>query len=199
MPAVAQTRTQLLQVASIRLAERGYHGTSLAAVAEDVGVSKQALLHYFGSKALLYCAVLDQLGQDLLQMLFSAMQDGQPAEQQLDSFFAALTARAVQDPWLPSLLLRVLIEERVAGSGDAAEPLPLQDFLEPLIAVIQATERFKASSFAQALATALQLLGGACLFPAAQAGLAHRFGPEVVDQLCDISPVQIQALLAARL
>lgn len=193
MPAVAPTRTRLLQMASIRFAERGYHGTSLAAVADDVGVSKQALLHYFGSKALLYRAVLDQLGQDLLQMLFSAMQDGQPAEQQLDSFFAALTARAVQEPWLPSLLLRVLIEER------ATVPPPLQDFLEPLIAVIQATERFQDSSFAQALATALQLLGGACLFPAAQAGLSHRFGSEVVSQLRDISPVQIQVLLTARL
>ncbi|MCD9147979.1 TetR/AcrR family transcriptional regulator [Pseudophaeobacter flagellatus] len=198
MPTLAPTRTRLLQVASIRLAERGYHGTSLAAVAEDVGVSKQALLHYFGSKALLYRAVLDQLGQDLLQMLFSAMQDGQSAEQQLDSFFAELTARAVQDPWLPSLLLRVLIEDREAESGDAALPLPLQDFLEPLIAVIQATERLKGASFAQALATALHLLGGACLFPAAQAGLAQRFGPVVVEQLRDISLTQIQALRATR-
>jgi AcrR family transcriptional regulator len=41
------------------LAERGYRGTSLAAVAERVGLTQQGLMHYFPTKEQLLIAVLE--------------------------------------------------------------------------------------------------------------------------------------------
>ena len=41
------------------IAERGYRGTSLAAIAERVGLTQQGLLHYFPTKEALLVAVLE--------------------------------------------------------------------------------------------------------------------------------------------
>ncbi|MET9509459.1 TetR/AcrR family transcriptional regulator [Streptomyces flavidovirens] len=50
--------------------ERGYRGTSIAAIAERIGVSQQGLVHYFPTKNDLLTAVLELRGQwDVAQVL----------------------------------------------------------------------------------------------------------------------------------
>jgi AcrR family transcriptional regulator len=53
------TRERILEVAETLLGERGYHGTRLHVIAEQVGIQKASLFHYFPSKADLYRAVLE--------------------------------------------------------------------------------------------------------------------------------------------
>jgi AcrR family transcriptional regulator len=45
------TRQRILDAAAARFASQGYAGTSIAHLAADLGVSKAALYHHFGSKA----------------------------------------------------------------------------------------------------------------------------------------------------
>lgn len=52
-------RQELLQVASELFAEHGYRDTSIADIAQRVGITQQALLYYFGSKPALLDAVID--------------------------------------------------------------------------------------------------------------------------------------------
>ncbi|MFI9509623.1 TetR/AcrR family transcriptional regulator [Nocardia sp. NPDC052566] len=54
-----ERREAILQAAMEVIAERGYRGTSLAAVAERVGLTQPGLLHYFPSKELLLVGVLE--------------------------------------------------------------------------------------------------------------------------------------------
>jgi AcrR family transcriptional regulator len=51
-------REEIVRAAMEVIAERGYRGASLAAVAEKVGLTQQGLLHYFPSKEDLLIAVL---------------------------------------------------------------------------------------------------------------------------------------------
>jgi AcrR family transcriptional regulator len=51
-------RDEIVRAAVEVIAERGYRGASLAAVAEKVGLSQQGLLHYFPSKEDLLIGVL---------------------------------------------------------------------------------------------------------------------------------------------
>lgn len=51
-------RDEIVQAAIGVIAERGYRGASLAAVAEKVGLTQQGLLHYFPSKEDLLIGVL---------------------------------------------------------------------------------------------------------------------------------------------
>lgn len=52
-------RAEILRAALAVIAERGYRGTSLAAVAERVGLTQQGLLHYFPTKEALLLALLE--------------------------------------------------------------------------------------------------------------------------------------------
>ncbi|MEU5406594.1 TetR/AcrR family transcriptional regulator [Nocardia asteroides] len=52
-------RTAIIDAATTLIAERGYHGTSLAAVADRVGLTQAGVLHYFPSKDALLSGVLE--------------------------------------------------------------------------------------------------------------------------------------------
>lgn len=52
-------KAEIIQAALEVIAERGYRGASLAAVAERVGLTQQGLLHYFPTKEALLIAVLE--------------------------------------------------------------------------------------------------------------------------------------------
>jgi len=54
------TRDAIRTVAARAFADRGYHRTSLHEVAEDVGIQKASIFHYFASKEALYRAVIDE-------------------------------------------------------------------------------------------------------------------------------------------
>lgn len=66
-------RESIVRAAFAVIAERGYRGTSLAAVAERVGLTQQGLMHYFPTKEDLLTAVLETRDQwDLLHFGHSA-------------------------------------------------------------------------------------------------------------------------------
>ncbi|MEU6392050.1 TetR/AcrR family transcriptional regulator [Streptomyces sp. NPDC046939] len=57
-PRSEERRAEILRAALEVIAERGYRGASLAAVAERVGLTQQGLLHHFPTKEALLVAVL---------------------------------------------------------------------------------------------------------------------------------------------
>ncbi|EPD58639.1 MULTISPECIES: TetR/AcrR family transcriptional regulator [Streptomyces] len=59
----AERRAEIVRAALEVIAERGYRGASLAAVAERVGLTQQGLLHYFPTKEALLVAVLKERDQ----------------------------------------------------------------------------------------------------------------------------------------
>ncbi|MEV5610490.1 TetR/AcrR family transcriptional regulator [Streptomyces sp. NPDC052225] len=58
-----ERRTEILRATLEVIAERGYRGASLAAVAERVGLTQQGLLHHFPTKEALLVAVLEERDQ----------------------------------------------------------------------------------------------------------------------------------------
>ncbi|WP_327246496.1 TetR/AcrR family transcriptional regulator [Streptomyces sp. NBC_01320] len=59
----AERRAEILRATLEVIAERGYRGATLSAVAERVGLSQQGLLHYFPTKEALLVAVLEERDQ----------------------------------------------------------------------------------------------------------------------------------------
>ncbi len=55
-----ERRAEILRAAYEVIAERGYRGATLGAVAERVGLTQQGLLHYFPAKDALLVAVLEK-------------------------------------------------------------------------------------------------------------------------------------------
>ena len=77
--AAPSTRDTILVVARQRFAERGFSGTSLADIADEVGIRPPSLFHHFPSKVALYRAVLLDAFDDWFALMDETMA-AEPAE-----------------------------------------------------------------------------------------------------------------------
>jgi AcrR family transcriptional regulator len=75
-------REELTQVAARLFAERGYHGTSLADVAEAVGIQKASLYHHIESKEDLLWGVA-WAGAEAFQRALDEVPDDAPATEKI--------------------------------------------------------------------------------------------------------------------
>lgn len=64
-----KTRKAIQESAARLFAERGYLGTSMADLAEDLGLSKAAIYHHFESKEALLHSLVDSLESDIEELL----------------------------------------------------------------------------------------------------------------------------------
>jgi len=106
-PKPSKKRELILEAATNAFRDRGYEATSMDHVAELAMVSKRTVYNHFGSKEVLFRAVVDGLiahSQALKQIEFDA---GRPLDAQLHDF-AAAKARVATDPALAGLM-RVVI------------------------------------------------------------------------------------------
>jgi TetR/AcrR family transcriptional regulator len=102
----------ILAAATRMFAECGFEGTSIAAVAERAGISKQNLLYYFPTKNGLYQRVLDDVLDDWLErMAHLADANGEPAEV-LRAYVAAKLRFSREQPWAS----RVYAMEVIGGA-----------------------------------------------------------------------------------
>jgi AcrR family transcriptional regulator len=74
---------QMLEVAGKAFAARGFHAVSMDEIAEQAGISKPMLYHYFGSKEGLYVAYVRQQGTALLAGMRDASEPGAPPAERL--------------------------------------------------------------------------------------------------------------------
>jgi len=102
----------ILAAATRLFAECGFEGTSIAAVAERAGISKQNLLYYFPTKPGLYQRVLDDVLDDWLERMAKlADPQGEPAEV-LRAYVAAKLRFSREQPWAS----RVYAMEVIGGA-----------------------------------------------------------------------------------
>jgi AcrR family transcriptional regulator len=121
----------MLAVAERAFAQRGFHGASVDAIAEGVGVTKPMVYAYFGSKEGLYRACMARARERLLDVLRENVDVSAPPDQQLwHGVLAFFTfVRDQRDSW------SVLLGDVTAGTGPfAAEGAEVRRELAVLIA-----------------------------------------------------------------
>ncbi|HUW88023.1 MAG TPA: helix-turn-helix domain-containing protein [Candidatus Paceibacterota bacterium] len=64
-----QTKEAILASAVALFAQKGYVGTSMADLAEQLGLSKAAIYHHFENKEALFHALVDSLADDMEKLL----------------------------------------------------------------------------------------------------------------------------------
>jgi AcrR family transcriptional regulator len=99
----------ILQVASEHFAQHGFHGATLSAIAEAVGLTEPGLLHYFPSKVELLQGVLDYRDQADKSKYLAIM------EQEEFSLFSALQDLVTVNQQRPGLvqLFTVMVGESI--------------------------------------------------------------------------------------
>lgn len=83
LPAAARRR-QLLDVATVAFAQKGFHATSMSDVAEAAGITKPVLYQHFSSKRALYLEVLNDVGCRLRQVIEKATADAPSPRAQVE-------------------------------------------------------------------------------------------------------------------
>jgi AcrR family transcriptional regulator len=120
------TRERILDAALASFGTRGYEATSLDALATGIGVSKQTILHHFGSKERLLDTVIDRSAEELSETLESALAAAGRGFDRIDALVRAVFRLAARRPELLGLL------REVSRLGPPAATR-LVECLEPLV------------------------------------------------------------------
>lgn len=175
------TRAQFLFAAVKLFADKGFYGTSIADIADAVGLTKQALLHHFGNKEGLYAEVLSEISDAFTRELeIIAADSGQP-EKQLDLFARRFFTRSLKQPDETRLLMRELLDnKRRAGH---AKTWYLKGFLETVSDLLLACPGWRGRSRPEALAAIYQMIGSTVYFAVSQPTLESMFGADTVEAM----------------
>ncbi|SFU08849.1 transcriptional regulator, TetR family [Pseudovibrio denitrificans] len=182
-------KTRYISTASSVFAEKGYNAASLADIANQLDVTKQALLHFFGSKAALYEEVLKALSDRLLSSIQNV--EGTSPEEHLRNFFLQLSTTSLKKPADTQLVLRALLDAQ-ASSGN----WPLKPFLDALGALAHKTKRWSQASDAELFCWIYQLIGSIQHFAISQVTLKGMYGAEAFDVLRETHSAQLRTALA---
>ena len=187
-------RTGYIIVAKRKFAEQGYHGVSLDALAREAGVTKQALLHFFGTKEKLYAEVLSDLAIRLSAEI-DACKRPDPAEH-LTVYFANFADSSLRRPDEARLVARALLD-----SDTRARTWPLKPYLDKLIALAGRTAGGQDRSDEDLLAWIIQLIGATQYLAIASPTVAGMYGKEsagtVATRFQQIVADRVQAFLEA--
>lgn len=179
-------RARLLDVAIVQFARAGIGATPLRAIAAGAGVTPAMLHYYFGDKARLVRAVVDERLLPTLAPLRARLEAAGDDPLELIGIFARGIAAAVQrHPWLPALWVReVLCEGGALREVLFARAVPgVPQLLARRFAAAQADGRLNAALDPRLLVVSLV---GLTLFPAAGAPIwrrafnAEALGPEAM-------------------
>lgn len=123
------TRQRILDTALDSFGTRGVDGTSLDALARELGLRKQSILYYFKSKNALFEAVLDEAADRFIDELSTVVDRGD-VWQQVEGTVRVVFRLAVQRPALlgilreasrPGSTVAVQLSGRLGGHIEAAQ------------------------------------------------------------------------------
>ena len=189
------TRERFIEAATVAFADRGFYGVSIASIAETLGLTKQALLHHFGSKEKLYGEVLRKISDRLMAELDAIHQRTADAQERMEITFVEICRSSMRHSDDTQLLMRELLDNK--RRAETARTWYLKPFLETLTAmVIEA-----APSIAGVTATALvyQVLGAINYFAVSQATLGQMYGKRHYADLAKDYENELRALIRARM
>ena len=110
---------------------------SIAAVSTELGLTKQALLHHFGSKEKLYAEVLKRISARLSTLAAPTDSDIADPQQVLTDYLIRIAKNAREEPHQMSLLMRELLDNQ--ERADIVQSWFLGSFLKQLIQMLKAS------------------------------------------------------------
>ena len=192
---MTSTRERLLTEAERLFAERGFYGVSIAAVSTELGLTKQALLHHFGSKEKLYAEVLKRISARLGNLAVPADSDIANPQQALTDYLIRIAKNAREEPHQMSLLMRELLDNQ--ERADIVQSWFLGSFLKELIQMLKAINHWADAPDHVALATIMQFLGAISYYAVSGPTLKGIFGSDVYSALDDQFNDQLEQLILA--
>ncbi len=135
----ASTRLRILDAALASIASKGYDGTSLDALAGGIGVTKQTILHHFGSKDGLLRSVLERSALELRDAVAAGLREARTDDRSTVGVLRVID-RAVRAAFrLAALRPELIALTREVARLGGQQTIDLMTVLDPLTAT---AERF---------------------------------------------------------
>lgn len=103
-------KQRILNEAKKQFSTNGFYGTSIQSITDELGLSKQALLHYYPSKEKIYGAVLGEAADNLTNHLSKAMESEHDSVKAIDTAIDAFDEFHKSEPAISRLLIREMID-----------------------------------------------------------------------------------------
>lgn len=187
------TREQFLDCAELLFSERGFYGVSIAAIANELGLTKQALLHHFGSKEKLYGEVLKRISNQFAAIESDIARDQTDPSERLRSYLLRLHAPFPRGAAPTRLLMREVLDNK--RRADTAGTWYLKPFLDRLTAMVKEIPAWRRASDTEAFAMVYQLLGAINYFGISKPTLQGIYGAERYMKIDQVFPAQLEHLI----
>ncbi len=168
------TRQQLLESATRLFASRGFYGASLANIADELGLTKQALLHHFGRKEKLYAEILSRISDRMLGCVEAARTDKEEPAEQLLAALLSVYELSLDSPHETRIIMRELLDSERRSSE--VHSWYLRPFLDLLIQITRAVPGKKTLSRTDALTRVYPILGAMSYFIVSDVVLQQMYG-----------------------
>ncbi|MEM7360223.1 MAG: TetR/AcrR family transcriptional regulator [Pseudomonadota bacterium] len=191
-----KTRAKLVAVATEQFAERGFYGVSVAQISDQLGLTKQALLHHFGSKEKLYAEVLQTISEELMQSI-NQPGTGESMQAQPEQVFANLCETCLTNSTATQLLVRELLDNK--RRAESARQWYLKEFLASLNQVILNDARCSGISETEAMTIVYQTLGAINYFAISKPTFSRIYDGKTYRAVEKDYAREIASLIKARL
>lgn len=191
----SDTRNKFLDAAERLFAEKGFYGVSIAAIAEELGLTKQALIHHFGTKEKLYGEVLERISNQLIDKIdLKTLKDEDAAEILERHLVSSLSGTIIQQQ-NGQLLMREMLDNKRRAAH--AENWYLKPYLQKLADIVKALPDWGHVSEEEALASIYQLLGAINYFAISEPTLSQMFGSEYYGRVVEAYQPALKRLIRA--
>ncbi|MEL7033833.1 MAG: TetR/AcrR family transcriptional regulator [Pseudomonadota bacterium] len=191
----SDTREQFLDTAEMLFSERGFYGVSIAAIANELGLTKQALLHHFGSKEKLYGEVLKRISDEFAALETDILRDETDPATRLKTYLMRLHTPFARGAAPTRLLMREVLDNK--RRADSAGTWYLKPFLERLVRLVRDIPAWQNASRAEAFTMVYQLLGAINYFGISEPTLQGIFGATSYAKIEQAFPSQLDRLIDA--
>ena len=168
------TREQFLESATRMFASRGFYGASLANIADELGLTKQALLHYFGRKEKLYAEILSRISDRMLGCVEAARADHREPVDQLLVALLSIYELSQKAPHETRIIMRELLDSERRASE--VHSWYLKPFLDALIDITRTINANKTPNRTDALTQVYPILGAMSYFIVSDMVLQQMYG-----------------------
>ena len=184
------TRQQFLQTARQLFARKGFYGASLANIADELGLTKQALLHHFGSKEKLYAEILQGISERMLAAVAAAQAAHRNPADQLEAILVTMYQASAVDPLDTQIVIRALQDlEQRAGNIQNWDLRPSLDAHAAVKLEFPGAHRL---SQREALALIYPTLGAMNYLVVSQVVLSEMYGADTYDYLSTRFPERLR-------
>lgn len=174
-------RDKFLVTAKRMFAARGFYGTSIANISEELNLTKQALLHHFGSKEKLYAQIMQEFSDRAMDLLASAQAQDITVEAKFKMVLLNLYAMSLQYPEGTQIMFRELLD--VERRESDIHTWHIKPFLEALVSMLKEIKSSDNLSHKQALAVIYPILGSINYLIASKFVLIQLYGPSTYEYM----------------